>query len=289
MIEVAQVKNARYDDVAERYEKYVTLRFSQLAQDLIELAALQSGEKVLDVGTGTGVAALLAAPKVAPTGSVVGIDLSQAMLDIAFQKAKAEDFSIDFQCVDVEMLDLVFSEEKFDVVLSNFGLGTTDPDNSLLAIRQVLKRPNRASGGAGGRLVLAQWGPFSRPAKTFLDLLEKNKTSEPSSELQWLRDTAQVAHYWHNQSAAAMAAMLTAYGFRNVHVDMRKYSFTYTNSDAYVDMTRSYPRANAEFEAMSPGQRRMFRHEFNAATAPFRAENQAIVSEDEIIFAVATR
>ena len=51
-----------------------------LAARLVQLAALQAGESVLDVATGTGLVALQAAQEVGPTGSVLAIDLSPAMI-----------------------------------------------------------------------------------------------------------------------------------------------------------------------------------------------------------------
>ncbi|HZQ07329.1 MAG TPA: hypothetical protein VFD70_12185, partial [Anaerolineae bacterium] len=57
--------------------------------------------------------------------------------------------------------------------------------------------------------------------------------------------------------------------------------------DAYLDMSLSFPLALAEFQALSPGNQRMFRHEFNAAMAPFRGPNRSITSVDTLLFALA--
>ena len=57
---------------------------------LLEHAALQPGERVLDIGCGCGATMIAAAEKVGPGGSVLGLDVSAAMLTAAHELAPAE-------------------------------------------------------------------------------------------------------------------------------------------------------------------------------------------------------
>ena len=69
---------------AENYERYFVPAIGKpLAEDLIALAALEPGERVLDVACGTAIVARLASEKVRPTGSVAGIDVNAGMLAVA--------------------------------------------------------------------------------------------------------------------------------------------------------------------------------------------------------------
>src|SRR5262245_63500718 len=69
---------------------YDTLRHAQVcAHRLVDLMALAPGAQVLDIATGTGWAAVAAAQRVGPTGTVVGIDISPEMLEQARQKVAA--------------------------------------------------------------------------------------------------------------------------------------------------------------------------------------------------------
>jgi SAM-dependent methyltransferase len=74
---------ANYDSVSNNYH-------TSLAQQLLRLCELQPGQRVLDLAAGTGIAAVLAAPTVAPgNGHVVALDICGAMLEQARQKAAA--------------------------------------------------------------------------------------------------------------------------------------------------------------------------------------------------------
>ena len=71
-------------NAAELYEQYaVPYVLGPWAPELVEVAALGRGERVLDVACGTGVVARLAASRVGPTGQVTGIDLNAGMLAVA--------------------------------------------------------------------------------------------------------------------------------------------------------------------------------------------------------------
>jgi SAM-dependent methyltransferase len=103
---------------------------------------------VLDVGTGTGIVALEAAGRVGPSGRVVGIDLSEAMLQVAKAKAERAGFAhtLDLGRMDAERLAL--SAEAFDAVISLFALfHFPSPLTALRQMYRVLRN--------GGRLVVA--------------------------------------------------------------------------------------------------------------------------------------
>jgi len=96
---------------------YDTLRFVQVcAGRLMELAVLPVGARVLDVATGTGLVAMVAAGIVGPNGAVAGVDLSPEMLEQARRKLKQAGYShVDLQEGDAERLP--FPDASFDVVL----------------------------------------------------------------------------------------------------------------------------------------------------------------------------
>jgi 2-polyprenyl-3-methyl-5-hydroxy-6-metoxy-1,4-benzoquinol methylase len=85
-------------DAAERYERWtVPFLLGPWAPGLLDLAALRVGERVLDVATGTGVVARLAARRVAPAGTVTGLDLNQGMLEVARRLPLPPGLTIDWR------------------------------------------------------------------------------------------------------------------------------------------------------------------------------------------------
>ena len=134
----------------ENYERYfVPAIGGPLAADLVEAAALQPGERVLDVACGTGVVARLAAERVGDDGAVAGLDINPGMLEVASSVAPPN-VAIDWRQGSAEAMPL--PDGAFDVVLCQLGLQfMTDKLSALREMRRVLV--------AEGRLVLSVTGP----------------------------------------------------------------------------------------------------------------------------------
>jgi ubiquinone/menaquinone biosynthesis C-methylase UbiE len=91
----------------------------------IALAGLKPGEVVLDIGSGGGLDAFLAADKVAPTGRVIGVDMTSAMLEKARAAARRNHIlNVEFRKGYAEALPV--SDGKVDVILSNCVINLTE-------------------------------------------------------------------------------------------------------------------------------------------------------------------
>jgi SAM-dependent methyltransferase len=125
-------------------------RLRSAARRVVERARVAPGERVLDVGCGTGNAALLAAARGA--GEVVGVDVEPALLDVAAVRAAEVRAPIDWRVGDAAALPGV-RDGSFDAVLSVFG--------AMYAADQAAtaRELARATAPAGGRVVLASWSP----------------------------------------------------------------------------------------------------------------------------------
>ena len=86
--------------------------------DPVTLAALQPGQTVLDLGSGGGIDCFLAAKKVGPTGHVIGVDMTPAMLEKArANRAKLSLENVDFRLGEIEHLPV--ADQTVDVIISN--------------------------------------------------------------------------------------------------------------------------------------------------------------------------
>ena len=136
---------------AGHYDQVVSLltlgRRTRLRKMTIALARIQPGDRVLEVGCGTGDVALAACAPAGPHGSVSGIDASPEMIAVARAKAARAGLEIDFRVEPIEAL--TYPDATFDTVLSSLMMHHLPDDlkrQGLAEIARVLK--------PGGRLLI---------------------------------------------------------------------------------------------------------------------------------------
>ena len=135
-------------DAAEVYEScFVPAIFGAWAGPVADAAGIRRGDRVLDVGCGTGVLAREALGRVGQEGQVVGLDLNEGMLAVA---ARTEP-KIEWRQGDAASLP--FEDMSFDVVVSQFAL-MYFPDR-VASLREMWRTL-----APGGHLAVAAWAPI---------------------------------------------------------------------------------------------------------------------------------
>jgi ubiquinone/menaquinone biosynthesis C-methylase UbiE len=149
-----RVQRYGWDLAALDYEQLWHAQLAEAQAALMSLAALEPGERALDIACGTGLVSFEAARAVGPGGHVLGVDLSERMVDTAERRALELKLSnCRFSRMDAETLAL--PDASFDAVLCALGLMyMPDPEHAVREMRRVL-RP-------GGRISLAIWGEQSK-------------------------------------------------------------------------------------------------------------------------------
>ena len=123
----------------------ISFGLSDTIAHTVQLLWPRAGERILDIGTGTGWAARLAARRGA---HVTGVDIAPGMLAAAESLSAGLDPLPNFQRAAVESLP--FEDNSFDGVISTYGvIFSSDPSKAVAEMARVL-RP-------GGRLALATW------------------------------------------------------------------------------------------------------------------------------------
>ncbi len=114
---------------------------------LLDAAAAGPGQRVCDIGCGGGALAVALARAVQPGGTVVGLDLSAPLLDMARRRAAGVE-GVRFVQMDVQTE--AFDGDPFDLAVSQFGVMFFDEPTAAFSAIGRLLRP-------GGRLVFACW------------------------------------------------------------------------------------------------------------------------------------
>jgi arsenite methyltransferase len=113
----------------------------------LDLAALQPGEKVLDLGSGSGTDVFCAAMLVGESGHVVGVDITDEQLEKAARLRDERGFS-QVELVEAHIEELPFEDASFDAVLSNGVINLSLLKGRVFAEAARVLRP-------GGRLAIA--------------------------------------------------------------------------------------------------------------------------------------
>jgi ubiquinone/menaquinone biosynthesis C-methylase UbiE len=134
-----------YESVAAR------LQFAAPGRDLVEIVGVTEGDRVLDVGTGTGVVAAAGRTMAGQTGFIVGSDAAVEMLRLARKETA--------NLVVARVPELPFADETFDAVIAGFVVSHFERYvDGLTDMIRICRN--------GGRVGMSAWGSLPNPAAT---------------------------------------------------------------------------------------------------------------------------
>jgi ubiquinone/menaquinone biosynthesis C-methylase UbiE len=205
---------------AEAYERSVVpTLFTPWAHDLLTRAALQRGERVLDVACGTGIVARLAAAHVGVAGHVVGIDLNPGMLAVARAQTPASaSAKVEWRAGDANALPC--DDATFNVVFCQQGLQFfPDKARALREMHRVL--------APGGRLALSVWRslPYNPYNRALADAVARHVGPDAGHGMRAPCGFG---------DAQALRTLLTTVGFRETSIHIMVLTMRHPSPAAYI-------------------------------------------------------
>jgi SAM-dependent methyltransferase len=208
---------------AGSYETTSAVELAPVADVIVTEAAIAANERVIDVASGSGNAALAAARRGA---RVMAIDGAPRLLAVAAERARAEGVDLDLR--EGDLLALPADEATADVVVSVFGvIYATDPSGALREIRRVL-RP-------GGRVFVSAWvpdGPINAMLGAVGRIVARISDSRPVPRFAW-------------NDPAALGPIAAEAGLVLETTTAHELTIRAVSAEAYVDINQDHPMAVA--------------------------------------------
>lgn len=166
---------------------------------MLAAARIQAGERVLDLGCGTGWTTVEAVERAGPSGAAHGVDISSLMVEAAQRRARSSGVSnVTFETADVGTLD---QPSSFDVAISRFAIGHVDDLTHVLGVTRKALTDH-------GRLAVIEWGAES--ANPWMALAHPDRGH---------RSRGTGRHQPALASQESLHDTVQAAGYRDVHVE----------------------------------------------------------------------
>lgn len=264
-----RVQRYGWDKAAAYYERFWARQLEPAQRRMLERAALEPGNRVLDVACGTGLVTLPAAEAVGAAGSVLGTDISDEMVRSLQDAASARGLAqVSARRMDAERLDV--PDAAFDVALCALGLMyVPDPLQALREMRRVL--------GPGGRVALAVWGARDRCGwAEIFPIVERRVASEVCPL------------FFQLGTGEALALNLEAAGFEGITIERLSTTLVYeSGGDACGAAFAGGPVALA-YDRFDGPTREAAHAEYLASIARYR-RGEAYLVPGEFVIGLALR
>lgn len=249
----------QWDSVAAGWKKWwqtIERGAHCVSERMLDLADVEPGHRVLDIATGIGEPALLAAGRVGPAGRVVATDFSSQMLEIARERAATLGLTnVEFMEADAERLE--FPDGSFDIILCRWGVTSLpNPSNTLVVIRRMLT-PN-------GSFATSVWetGPKGRPLASVATAVAREMFDLPSPP--------QGAPSLSGSAREALEKEMIHAGFKDVHVEEMTLALVFLSTqDCTQYLVDVSPDLAALLSDKSSGQQAEYRHSLAEQLRPY--------------------
>jgi ubiquinone/menaquinone biosynthesis C-methylase UbiE len=257
-----------FNTISEAYDNKALRFFPASAAHLASILDLSGDERIVDIASGTGNAALALSPRL-PHGSVKGIDFSAGMLEQARAKAAARNIrNVEF--IEMDMQDVDLAEAGFDVATCAFGIFFVEDMDAQLAQIAALVRD-------GGTIAICNFQEsYFNPLRDLMikRLIDYGVQIPPQT---WKRIATE----------AGCRELFESVGIRNIRVEEKNMGFYLADASEWWDLIW-----NAGFRGMlkqlEPGVLERFRQEHLEEVAGL-ANDDGIWLDIGVLYTVGTK
>ena len=250
-----RIQRYGWDKAAAAYEAGWRDSLLHVQSRLIEVAAVQPGEAILDIACGTGLVTFPLADAATTSGRVVATDISQAMVDTIRRESEKRGLrQIEAFRADAEALKDV-SDNRFDLVTCALGfMYFPEPDQALKEIYRVLK--------PGGRIVIAVWGARRNCGwAEIFPIVDRHVQS------------AVCPMFFHLGTGRALAWQMENAGFGSVADERLSTDLPYADGEAAADAAFVGGPVALAYSRFDDGVRLQVRSEYMASISAYRSDD----------------
>jgi ubiquinone/menaquinone biosynthesis C-methylase UbiE len=260
-----------YNAAAGGYDQNFGRISAEFIPALLSAGRVGPGQKVLDIATGTGIAAEAAAEITGPEGHVTAADISPVMLNQARQRLEGRP-NVSFAVEDGEAL--TFADGSFNVVICSLGLMLfPDPARGLAEFHRVLRDGGYAAVSVN-----------TTPDRSFATRINAAIGRRVPSRAQ------AGAQYFSLGNKDHLHALFVAAGFQNVELTTETRRYGFPSFDAYFEpIEQAQGPTGVEYLALPEDVRRLVREDLRRSLEGDSGDGGAIEIQMEILFGCGRR
>jgi ubiquinone/menaquinone biosynthesis C-methylase UbiE len=265
-----RVQRYGWDLAVDDYDRHWVPVLRACAERCVDLVAPQPGERVLDIATGTGIAAFRAAQRVGSDGEVVATDLSQKMVDAVQAAAQREGIG-QIRCERVDAEDLSFSDDSFDAAVCSLGLMyPAVPQRAIEQIYRVL-RPS-------GRAAVCVWGRRDRCGWSEIFPIVDARVNSDVCPL-----------FFSLGGEGALSYAFEQAGFTDISDERVSRTLEWTDGDQACGAALPGGPVALPYSKMTAEEKADVRADYLASLEPYRREDGSYRVAGEFVYLVATK